>query len=120
MKTLALILTLSSLAWACPKNSVEYNGNCFVDIKPEGTKDSVQASDEKPSHHPEPAWQRGEAVVVDAPSTLAQDEKEDEDRRKATAEGQINCEKKFGKGNCGPNTGKKPETHTFTLKGEGK
>jgi hypothetical protein len=61
IKLAVAVLFVASLAVACPSGSYEWNGNCVVDLQPEkDTTPSVKPSDERPSRHPEPAWQRGE------------------------------------------------------------
>lgn len=69
MKTLALIFTLSSLSWACPKGSEPYrDGVCVANIKPEGVKADESAkwvSDEKPLRSKNPGWQANSIHIVD-------------------------------------------------------
>lgn len=48
---------------------------------------AVQPSDEKPSFHPQPAYQRGEVEIVNAPNLEAEDRKYDQDKIDAFAEG---------------------------------
>lgn len=61
MRTIALIFTLSSLAWACPKGSSEWrDGVCAADIKPEGvaaTDSAKWVSDEKPPKGKNNPWE---------------------------------------------------------------
>ena len=49
----------------CGKDCESHSGVCACFGTPEQAKsaDEVQPSDERPSRHPEPAWQRGEVVA---------------------------------------------------------
>lgn len=50
--------------------------------------DPAVVSDEKPSHHPQPAYQRvGEVTIVDAPNCAKEDERMDQEKISAGAEG---------------------------------
>lgn len=68
IKTLALIFTLSSLSWACPKGSSEWrDGVCVTDIEPEGVsadESKKWRSDEKaPGKGHQPDWETGSVVT---------------------------------------------------------
>ena len=89
MRTLLLILMLQAVSYgACREGYVptDVDGVCQASV----TKtNEAWVSDEKPSFHPQPAYQRGEVTIIDAPNLEAQDRKEDEDRKKADAEGKA-------------------------------
>lgn len=74
----------------------------------EGAVQTVVASDEKPPSDKMPSYQRAGIHTVEAPNKTADDIAQDEEAKKASAIGQANCEKKFGKGKCGEDTGKRP------------
>lgn len=89
-----LSLMLASVgAVACDKGCSEYEGVCACDIKPAevaaAVDTSVWVSDEKPSRHPEPAWQRGEVKVIDVPATGGEDAKQDLERQQADRAGKL-------------------------------
>lgn len=74
MRTLTTItvLFMSSFAVAtCPSGKIEYEGICADLPSPseQALAPMVPTSDEKPSRHPEPAWERGEvhADIVPLP-----------------------------------------------------
>ncbi len=77
-----LVLLIASPAIACPKGYTEWEGTCSADLQPEAAEPAVP-SDEKPSRHPEPAWQRGDVGVLMPQSLQMQDEKEDRERNDA-------------------------------------
>lgn len=123
---LVLLLTSPSFAVVCPKGYIAYNDHCYPDIQPERDKNVnpnqesyiVKGADGKPvqpSRHPEPEWQRMEVKAIDAPAKSEEDRKLDEERVKADAAGQAACEEKYGKGECGPDTGKRPVPSSFTF-----
>lgn len=67
---------------ACTKNCEDHYGVCACDQPPTEftVTPNYKPSDEKPSKHPQPAWERGE-VKADMPSSLqAQDAKQDQDQ----------------------------------------
>ncbi len=72
-RAMAVALVVSSMQYAqafCPNGFVDWKGGCAAMPVPESQKvdSSKWASDEKPSRHPEPAWQRGEVQVIDIQS----------------------------------------------------
>ncbi len=87
------LLWLSSAAFACGLGCTEYEGTCACDAKPAESPAQVDqsawVSDEKPSRHPEPAYQRGEVNALMLPSLAAQDMKQDQEARQADAQGKI-------------------------------
>lgn len=87
-KMLISLMLLSTPLWSCDPGCEEHNGVCACEAPTDKTQiDYVQPSDEQPSRHPEPAWQRGE-VVADMPmSEAAHDILMNEARDKADAEG---------------------------------
>lgn len=72
MKIAIALLFVSSLSMACPKGSEEFNGNCAEMPSPSESAltPMIRPSDEKPSRHPESAWERGE-VKADMPASCA-------------------------------------------------
>lgn len=90
MKTMILLLLASSV-WAvqCEKGCSEWEGVCACDAPKASSSEPEQnyASDEKPSKHPEPAYQRGEVNIVNVPNTAEEDIKIDQEKAKADAEG---------------------------------
>ena len=88
MKSLIIVslLMTAPLYAECPKGTTEYEGVCAADL-PSEKAPAVQPSDEKPSKHPEPAWERGE-VHADMPvSLIDQDRKMDEIQNQAIEDG---------------------------------
>jgi len=85
MLVVSLFLGASCFA-ACDKGCSDWEGVCACDA-PKATvgepDPSSFASDEKPSKHPEPAYQRGEVHVVDVPNMAADDIKQDQERNEA-------------------------------------
>lgn len=69
-KIVVVVLCCASWSWACPKNSVEWKGGCAMMPAALGQEidNSRWASDEKPAHHPQPAWERGEVTAQMPPS----------------------------------------------------
>lgn len=86
MKIIIALLFASSSVMACPAGYFEYKDTCAADLKPYTAK-PVQPSDEKPPSDKMPSYQREGVNVVAAPSMVADDEKQDQDKRDATAEG---------------------------------
>jgi len=71
----------------CSDGSVPYKDYCAqVEAKTE-TIVIMPVSNEKPSRHPESAWQRGEVTADTPPSLIASDEKLDQEKAQATFEG---------------------------------
>lgn len=70
MKLIMPLLLISSFAVACPKGTVEFNGNCASMPSPEESTlaPMIPTSNEKPSRHPESAWERGEVHAETPPS----------------------------------------------------
>lgn len=66
-QTVVMLLGAVAVSWACPKDSVEYEGTCAAMPAPaevpQGDNPAC-VSDEKPSRHPEPAWERGEVHAL--------------------------------------------------------
>ena len=75
MKIMIAVALLSSLAVACPKGTIEYNGACYADPKPSDNVPvpETKPSDEKPPRHPEPPYQRGDVMAAMPPSEIAND-----------------------------------------------
>lgn len=88
MKILALVLLLPGVSLACGKNEYEYNGECVVDIKPI-TAAAVVPSDEKPPTDKMPSYQRADVHVVEAPSTMAEDARLDQEKFNAERDGKA-------------------------------
>jgi hypothetical protein len=88
MRTIIFLL-LSSNLWACKPNEIAWEGRCAADPKPVDTVavPEVQPSSEKPSRHPEPAWQRGEVHADTPPSCAATNACSDQVAIEATKEG---------------------------------
>lgn len=94
MKIVAIIVALVVLIglWllACPSGSTDWEGGCAALPSAEESTVAPAAgivSDEKPSHHPEPAYQRGDVIAVTPPSLAKQDAKDDLKKIKATIQG---------------------------------
>ncbi len=90
--SLVLLFALSGpgLAVNCPSGSVNWEGVCAQLDAPKSKSSEPEtnyASDEKPSKHPEAAWQRGDVHVVDVPNLAAEDRKMDEEKAQAEADG---------------------------------
>lgn len=83
---LAVLLVTPIAGMACPKGSVEWHGDCAVDIQPEIAK-PVVPSDEKPPSDKMPSYQREDVKLVDAPNMRDEDAKADLDRAEADKEG---------------------------------
>lgn len=86
MKTLSLVLLLSSLAWCCPSGSSPYrDGVCTADIQPEAAPaDTVKPSTEKPPRNPQPEWATGK--VVDNPDHIKSQDTINDEIKAARAE----------------------------------
>jgi hypothetical protein len=88
---LVLILILSLNVFSCPAGTIQGPGYCAAEPSPTQETHAELSpyivSDEKPSRHPEPAYQRGEVNAVTPPSLAAQDAKEDQERAEAEAQG---------------------------------
>lgn len=96
MKTtiLTVLVFLPSFVLACAKGCTEYEGNCACEPPSADTQTLAPmpqgvVSDEKPSRHPEPAWQRGEVHADTPPSVAAKDALADEEKAKAEADGKA-------------------------------
>lgn len=91
MKLIAILLIASNALAVCPKGFEEHEGVCasLQGQVQEGSMDASVASDEKPSKHPEPAWQRGEVNIVNVPNCAAEDIKADQERAQADKEGKL-------------------------------
>lgn len=78
LKAIAVLLCCvsGSQAVVCPTGYSEWKNGCAADLKPESTP-SVKPSDELPSRHPQPAWQRGEVKVIEIRSFATQAEETD-------------------------------------------
>lgn len=87
MKMLIAALLIATPAVACDRGCIDYQGLCACDQVPEKAVYLKSDSTEEPSHHPQPAWQRGDVIADTPPSLAAQDMKLDEERRLATEEG---------------------------------
>lgn len=70
--TIAVVISSMQVVWACPKNSVEWKGNCAIEIKPESAP-SVKPSDEKPPRSGMPSWQDPRIHVIEIESWLTSD-----------------------------------------------
>ena len=91
MWMLLVVALLASNAVACEKDCYEYQGNCACEQKPIqlSKAEEVQPSDEKPSRHPQPAYQRGDLNVssgVDERKSAYEHDKAIDD---ATAQGKL-------------------------------
>ena len=84
-KTLAVLMLVAHIAGACPSGSIEWEGTCSKDIKPE-IAPSVQPSDEKPPRSGLSAEHRGDAILM-LPSLKDQDEKADQEKAEADQAG---------------------------------
>lgn len=82
-----IMLLLAAPVIACNKGCTEYEGNCACDQAPEKAVQTFVPSEDKPSHHPQAAWERGEVKADTPPSLAASDAKLDQERAKADAEG---------------------------------
>ena len=76
MKTLIVVLFASSIAFAvCPHGSIDDgNGVCAAMPLPSADESTLApavgvVSDDKPSRHPEPAYQRGDVIADIVPLT---------------------------------------------------
>lgn len=69
MKNIILLTLTWTVLAECPKGYQQYKDAC-EDMRSPDTGPSVPTptSDEKPSRHPEPAWQRGEVNAETPPS----------------------------------------------------
>lgn len=74
----AVVLSSMQITWAvvCPTGYSEWKNGCTADLKPESAV-SVKPSDEKPTRHPQPAWQRGEVKVIEIRSFTTEAEEAD-------------------------------------------
>ena len=91
MKTMLLLLIASLAQATCPKNCIEWQGNCACDA-PRASVPSVEPSNEKPRRGQQPEWETGEVKVINAPSLQSQDLAED----KANAEADFAGKKAAG------------------------
>ena len=87
MKTLVLLLSLSSVAVACGTGCTEWEGNCACDAPSTKVVEVNLASDEKPRKEPQHEWETGD-VKADMPQSLiASDAKLDAERMSADEAG---------------------------------
>jgi len=89
MRTFIAVLFLAVPVVACPTGTIAMAGVCAAMPAPKDTVAvaEIRPSDEKPSRHPEPAWQRGE-VKADMPvSTAGADDIADRQKADAIIEG---------------------------------
>jgi hypothetical protein len=86
MKIFWMSMLLSSVVIACPAGTIPYQGLCADEPVPKDTVVVAEAkpSDEKPSRHPEPAYQRGEFKVSDGIKERESAKKQDDDIDNAT------------------------------------
>lgn len=88
MKIAILVVMLQATAFsACKEGYVptDVEGVCQKADTRQTNPDWI--IDEKPSFHPQPAYQRGEVTIVDAPNLEAQDRKDDLEKEQANKEG---------------------------------
>lgn len=85
-KLLLVLLFVPVVAVACDKGESEWNGGCVVDLKPQ-IAEPVKPSDEKLPEGKMPSYQREDVKIVDAPSMVDEDNKNDLDKRLAEAQG---------------------------------
>lgn len=86
---LALPFLLMFSDGACPPGSIEIEGVCAADLKPEQPTqaDGVQPSDEKPPLDKMPSYEREGIHAETPPSMAAQDVKMDAEKAQANAQG---------------------------------
>lgn len=87
MKTFIVVLFLALPCGACSTGCSPYEGLCACDQRAEQPIQTYKPSDEKPSRHPEPAYQRGEVKALTPPSLVSEDETLDREKADATAQG---------------------------------
>lgn len=94
MKLLAavvfLLTFLTVVMFACDKGCFPFKGECACDIQPQ-TAPPVKPSDEKPPDDKMPSYQREGVLIVDAQNMTFDDEKIDQEKRDAEAEGKKNA-----------------------------
>jgi len=95
MKTMIAMMALSvqipaSADLKCNKGCYEYNYVCVCDIPP-NTAESVKPSDEKPPKDKMPSYQRPDVKVLDLPSCMEEDSRQDQIKAKADKEGKLNA-----------------------------
>lgn len=86
-----IVFTLNAGAIACSSGCFEYSGNCACDAKPEAQAidQSRWMSTEKPSRHPQTAYQRGEVKADMPPSLMVSDMKTDMEKTEAEFQGKV-------------------------------
>ena len=82
----SLVLFVAPSVYACPSGCIPYHEVCACDQKPEEAK-AVKPDDAKPHEKGSPAYESGEVNIISAPSLTQSDEKLDQDKRNADAEG---------------------------------
>lgn len=85
--SLLIGLLLAMPAVACDKGCEDHDGVCACSAVPEQAAPTVQPSDEKPPHNPQPESEMGNMIIDMPPSLAAQDAKLDQEKAKADAEG---------------------------------
>jgi hypothetical protein len=93
-KIAVIVLCCASWSWGCPKDSVEWKGNCAAMPKPEGANvdESKWVSNEKPPRGKMPSYQREGIHAAEIPSFKTEAEEADAQIKYAnahSAKGQI-------------------------------
>lgn len=85
----ALVCLALPFLLACDQGCDEHYGVCACDQKPnvEPTAYLTSTSDEKPSRHPEPAWQRGEVKASEGKEERESAYKQDKAKDDANEQG---------------------------------
>lgn len=88
MKWLLVVLlaSITTASLACPKGASEWNGGCVYDLQPQ-LAEPVKPSDEVPPSNKMPSYQRADVNLVDAPNCAKEDERMDQEKKDADAEG---------------------------------
>jgi hypothetical protein len=77
MKTVLLLLLVSSVYAACPEGTISHEGVCAADPSPAKAPEVNYASDEKPRKSQQPEWETGEVKAEMPPSLISDDQKMD-------------------------------------------
>jgi hypothetical protein len=88
MKTWFVLMFISTPVLACPAGTIDLEGNCaIVDAPPAETAVPVKPSDEKPPKDKMPSYEREGVKALMLPPLTAQDEKQDQEKTDAVAQG---------------------------------
>jgi len=85
-----LVGRCNSQSSPCPANTVQWEGTCAATPQAvQAAVPEIQPSSEKPSRHPEAAWERKEVIAAMPESQIANDTEQDNEKKCASIKGKV-------------------------------